>query len=117
MDSNIITILDAQVLFVKLEDLLVYDSAEEIDNLQLLMRIRRTKRKGSKRKSSTAVFNYVYLRPFVKPFLMFVSRHFKLILYSYKDSKTLEAVTDSVNGLFPHDIFEAYISLPESKQG
>ena len=80
------------------------------------MRIRRSKKKGAKRKSTLVVFNYVYLRPFVKPFLMFASRHFKLILYSFKDSKTLEAVTGSVNGLFPNDIFEAYISLPESKQ-
>jgi hypothetical protein len=52
----------------------------------------------------------------MKPFLKYLNSHFKLILYSYKDSKTLEAITELINGLYEKDIFEAFISLPVAKQ-
>lgn len=103
-------------MFIRLEDCLIKETVEELFNLHLLLRIKKSKRKNSKRKTASASnFMFIYLRPFVKPFLRYLSNHFKLILFSHKDSKTVEAITEAINKLFEDNIFDAFVSLPSEK--
>ena len=99
-------------MFLRLEQLLIYESKEKLENLHWLMKIRKSKGKGTKNKSSSGGVRYVYLRPFTKSFLRCIRRHYKIILFSYKESKTVEAITETINGMFEDDIFEAFVSLP-----
>lgn len=74
-----------------------------------------SKRKQSKEKQK-GEFSFVYLRPFVKAFIRSLKAKFKLVLYSYKDSKTVQAITHKINEVFEEELFDAYISMPCSKK-
>jgi len=40
---------------------------------------------------------------------------FKLVLYSLKDPKTVQNITQNINEVFEQDLFDAYVALPNNK--
>jgi hypothetical protein len=108
-------------MFIKLEDVLICESNYELSNLHLLMGLHKAKRKNSKKKSSKerqpgVDLSFIYLRPFIKAFLSSLKLEFKLVLYSFKDPKTVQNITQNINEVFEQDLFDAYVALPANKQ-
>jgi hypothetical protein len=104
---------------VKLEDILILETSVEMNNLYLLMCLE-TKRKNSKGKINgsrpKSNYRYIYLRPFLKVFLKMLKSSFKLVLYSFKDPKTVQSITHSIVKLFEEELFDASISLPKKER-
>lgn len=39
-----------------------------------------------------------------------------MILYSFKDVKTVQSITHRINETFEEDLFDAYVALPSTRQ-
>jgi len=107
-------------MFIKLEEVLVCESNSEIPNLHLLMGLQKIKKrapkvKNIKDKKMNTGFIFIYLRPFIKSFLLSMKTEFKLVLYSLKDPKTVQNITQNINEVFEQDLFDAYVALPNNK--
>ena len=59
---------------------------------------------------------YVYLRPFIKSFLKSLKSKFKIILFSFKDLKLLEAIIHKINETLECELFDGYLSMPSTKK-
>ena len=73
---------------------------------------RKSKLKAMKNKETT----YVYLRPFIKSFLKSLKSKFKIILFSFKDLKLLEAIIHKINETLECELFDGYLSMPSTKK-
>lgn len=56
--------------------------------------------------------SYIYLRPFVVPFLKVISQKFNIILYTYMKPSVFEQIFEGLERIFGEDFFSALICFP-----
>lgn len=107
-------ILDSKVLFVKLEEVLIWNSDLPLANLKLLTTFDAEVDEESENPAEENEKTFYYLRPFWVPFLKYIKQIFNIVVYTYLPQDVFEDIFDELERLVGEDLFSSLMCFPQS---